>query len=177
MAAFVAGGVAHLDGSSGIEFDQYFRAARCIPHTFRTHLGVGTKNSCTDAEPIRPKSCGTVRSFSASRGRYQNADQGRHRPDAGRQGRAFPCPDPDSRCGDPHLGRDSVWPEYDAVYNRWRHSFFLCRWIDYGTCRLHGRLGQQQQMRSFFFLCPVLWSQIALRSMCRKANRKLSPVI
>ena len=55
----------------------------------------------------------------------------------------FLAPDRSRRGCDPHAGRDSVWPKYDGLRDKRRHTLFLRRRIGNGTCSVHGRMGQQ----------------------------------
>ena len=146
MVAYTSLGRTRLVGSNRLGALQYFRSARCVSHDFRGHLRPRAENSRSYPKSLWPESRRAVRAFSAG-GRWdQDVDQGRCRPGARGQGRAFFRAHTGRGHRDSRARRHSLRPKHDAVWYRWRHLVFLRRRISHRACRLHGRLGQQQQV-------------------------------
>ncbi len=143
LAAGARSGLGYADR---VEPPQHLGNARGLSHALRADVVARAEDPGANSESTRAESRWHLRPAAARSRRHQDADQGRHRPRAGRQGGALPRADHGGGADDPGARRDSLRAEHDALRDRRRHSVFLRGRIGDGAGGLHGRLGQQQQV-------------------------------
>src|SRR6266550_586261 len=99
-AAVLAYERAWLGYSGRVESDQYFRAPIRIPDAVRADVRAGAEDSRPNTKSLWPQPRWAIRAFAAGGRRYQNVDQGRHRPRALGPPCALPGSNSHCRCGD-----------------------------------------------------------------------------